>query len=139
MAQIGNLGKLIVFEVSSDKVLTFSKLQQEVKGRWTQHSSIKKKPVQEFLGPDLRTISLQIRLSAMLGVKPRATLKKIENAVEKGKAYTFVLNGEKIGKYQWVITSMSESWDVVMVKGELLSCSLSLQLAEYTGGDNGTL
>lgn len=138
MAQIGNLGKLIVFEVSSDKVLTFSKLSQTVKGRWTSHTPIMKRREKEFLGPDSRQLTLQIRLSAMLGVKPRAMLNKLEKAVEKGKAYPLILNGEKIGKYQWVITSMSESWDVIMTRGELLSCSVSLTLEEYMGGEDGT-
>lgn len=134
MAQIGNLGKLIVFQVSSKKVLTFSRMQQTVRGRWTSHNSIKHKPVNEFLGPELRSVSMQIKLSTALGVKPMTILKKIESAVEKGKAYTLVIGGEKIGANQWIITDMSESWEVVYSEGELASCSLTLTLLEYTGG-----
>lgn len=131
MAKIGNLGKLIVFEVSADKVLTFKSLSQSVKGRWATHNPIKRKPVSEFLGPDARSITMTVNLNAMLGVKPRATLSKIERAVEKGKPYTLVIGGEKIGKYKWVIASVSESWNTVMSKGELISCTLNLTLNEY--------
>ena len=34
MAVVGNLGSLITFEVSSDKVLTFDNMKRTVKGRW---------------------------------------------------------------------------------------------------------
>lgn len=131
MAKVGSLGKLIVFEVSSDKVLTFKSLNQSVKGRWTTHTPIKRKPVYEFLGPDVRQITMTINLNAMLGVKPKAMLNKIEKAVEKGKAYTLVIGSEKIGKYKWIITNVSETWNTVMSKGELISCTLNLTLAEY--------
>lgn len=134
MAQIGNLGKLIVFEVSSDKVLTFNNLQQQVKGRWTSHNPIGRKPVSEFLGPDTRSITLQIKLNAMLGVKPRPTIKQIEEAIENGSAYTLVIGGERIGNNSWVITSASETWNTVFSGGELISCSLTLTLSEYSGG-----
>lgn len=134
MAEIGNLGKLITFQVSSKRVLTFSNFQQSVKGRWTQHNRIQKKAVSEFLGADLRSASLTIKLNSMLGVKPRTILKRIEKAIEKGTAFTFVLGGNKIGKNQWVITDASESWDTVLSGGELVSCTLSLSLTEYIGG-----
>ena len=132
---IGNLGSLITFEVSTTKkktkVLTFSKLSQKVSGRYSTQNIISKKPKTEFLGPDLRTLNFDIKLSAMHGVKPRKTMEKIEKAVENGKAYTFVLGGTKIGKNKWVITSMSESFDTVYSKGELVEATLSLSLQEY--------
>lgn len=131
MAQIGSLGKLITFEVSSQKVMTFSGMQQSIKGRWTTHAPIGKKPIKEFLGPDTRTISLQIKLNASLGVKPRSVLTSIENAVENGTPLTFVIAGKKIGTGQWIISSASETWGVVLSKGELVTCNLQLNLEEY--------
>ena len=131
MAKIGNLGKLITFQVSSEKVLTFRNMTQTVSGRWTTHDRIKKKPVSEFLGPGLRQGTLEIYLSATLGVKPRSIIKKIEKAIEKGTPYPLVIGGEKIGSYQWVITDMSETWGTVIQDGKLVSATLSLNLAEY--------
>lgn len=134
MSQIGNLGKLIVFEVSSDKVLTFTRLQQSVGGRWTTHSPIGSKPQSEFLGPDTRSASLQISLNATLGVRPRDTLTRIENAAENGEHFPLVIGGKRIGNNEWAISKVSESWDVVYGKGELVSCSVGLTLTEYVGG-----
>lgn len=131
MAQIGNLGKLIVFEVSSDKVLTFRNMKKTVKGRWTTHAVIGNKPVSEFLGPDQGAISLDIYLTVNHGVKPRSTIDLIEKAIESGTPYPFVVGGKKVGSHQWVITSMSETWGSIISDGQLISANLTLSLAEY--------
>ncbi|MCD7862874.1 MAG: phage tail protein [Lachnospiraceae bacterium] len=131
MAQIGNLGSLITFEVSSDKILTFSKLTRTVKGRWNTHNVISGKPVSEFLGPDVGTIQLPIYLSVMHGVKPIDILDAINDAVENGEAFTFVIGGRKIGNYQWKITNASEVWGSVIKDGQLASANLTLTLEEY--------
>lgn len=131
MAQIGNLGKVIVFEVSSEKVLTFGKMTQSVKGRWTTHSIIGNKPASEFLGAGQRTINLPIFLTVNHGVKPRITIEKIEKAIENGTPFPFVIGGKKVGSNQWVITDMSETWDNIIKDGHLVSAHLTLNLAEY--------
>ncbi len=131
MGKIGNLGQLIVFEVSDSKVLTFNKMTQTIKGRWAVQEPILGKPYAEFLGPGQRNISLPIYLSVMHGVKPREIMELIENAVENGIPYPLVIGNKKIGSYQWVITSMSESWGEIIKDGRLMSVSLTLSLAEY--------
>lgn len=131
MAQIGNLGKLIVFEVSSNKVLTFGKMTKTVKGRWTSHAGIGNKPIPEFLGADQGNISLPIFLTVNHGVRPRKTIEKIEKAVESGTPYPFVIGGKKVGSNQWVITDMSETWDEIIKDGKLVSAHLTINLAEY--------
>lgn len=131
MGSIGNLGRLIVFEVNADKVLTFGKLTQSVKGRWTTQNPISGKPYSEFLGPGQRTISLSVYLSAVHGTKPRKTMERIEAAIENGTPYELVIGGKKVGSSQWVITDMSESWETVIKDGMLVSASLSLNLSEY--------
>lgn len=131
MAQIGNLGKLIVFEVSSDKVLTFKNLTQTVKGRWATHNIIGNKPKSEFLGAGQRTISLPIYLSVNHGINPRKTIEKIEKAVENGTPYLLVIGGKQVGANQWVITDLSETWGNIIKDGRLVSANLTLSLAEY--------
>lgn len=131
MAQIGNLGKLIVFEVSSDKVLTFRNMTQKVSGRWTTHNIIGNKPKSEFLGAGQRNISLTIFLSVNHGVKPRSTIEKIEKAVENGTPFSFVIGGKKVGSNQWVITDVSEAWDTIIQDGVLVSANLTITLNEY--------
>ena len=131
MGKIGNLGSLIVFEVSTEKVITFNKMTQAVKGRWALQEPILGKPYPEFLGPGQRTISLPVYLSVMHGVKPRKMMEQIENAVENGTPYPLVIGNKKVGSYQWVITDMSEIWGEIIRDGNLVSVNLTLNLSEY--------
>lgn len=131
MAEIGNLGKLITFEVSSKKVLTFNQMQHNVSGRWAQHDIISGKPVSEFLGPGQQKVTLPIYLTVMHGVKPRKIIEKLEQAAEKGTPYTFVIGGKKIGSNKWVVESISETWGEIIDDGKLLAANLTLTLSEY--------
>ena len=128
---IGNLGKTITFEVSDKKVLTFNNLSRTVKGRWTQHNIIDRKPKPEFLGPDLDGMTFKVSLSAMHGVKPRKTIETIEKAITKGTVLPFVVGGKKVGSNSWVITAVSETWNCVYSKGELVTADVNLTLMEY--------
>lgn len=131
MAHIGNLGKTIVFATSDKKILNFNNFKQTVNGRWGTHERIQKKPLSEFLGADLRQITFNITLNAVHGVKPRAILSKIEKMVENGTVETLVIGGKKVGNNKWKMTSISETWDNVLNKGELVKASLSISLEEY--------
>ncbi|BBF42012.1 hypothetical protein lbkm_0694 [Lachnospiraceae bacterium KM106-2] len=130
-SRIGNWGKDIVFETSDKKILTFNDFNQKVSARWSNHERIGKKPLSEFMGPDLRSITFNIVLSATLGVKPRKTMDKIEKCVQKGKVNSLVIGGKKIGKNKWKITSVNEKWDFVYARGLLAKATLSLTMEEY--------
>lgn len=132
MAKIGNLGKKIVFKVSDSYILTPNNFTKKVSGKWNQHDIVMNKPKQEFNGASLGEITFDLTLDAMLGVRPRTIIKRLENMVEKGKAETLVIGGKQVGKNDWVITSMSETWDEVYSKGELAKATCSITLQEYT-------
>lgn len=131
MAQIGNLGNLIVFEVSDKTVLTFRNLKRTTSGRWAVHNVIGGVPVSEFQGPGQDKVIFEIHLSAMHGVKPRKTIDRIRKAIRSGTPYLFVVGGQKIGENQWVISDMSEAWNTVIQDGHLASANLTLNLSEY--------
>jgi phage protein U len=131
VAKIGNLGKSIVFSTSDKKIFTFKNFKQTVSGRWAEHERILKKPRAEFLGAGLRKITFDINLNVQLGIKPRKILKTMEKMVESGTAEKLVIGGHKVGKNKWRITSISETWNVIMNKGELVQASVSLTLEEY--------
>lgn len=126
---IGNLGKTITFQVSDKKILAFNGLSHTVKGRWASHARMGKKPLKQFLGPEAEGISLTVTLDAQHGVKPRTTAENIAKAVRAGTPQAFVVGGRKIGTY--VIAEMSEAWERVMNKGEVMRITCSLTLEEY--------
>lgn len=131
MAQIGNFGKLIVFETSDSKVLNFNNFQKTVSANWGKHERIGKKPRSEFLNPELQSITFTIVLNAQHGVRPRKTLESIERAVEKGQVETLVIGSARVGKNRWKIIQMSETWDTIYEHGELAKATLNLTLEEY--------
>lgn len=131
MAEVGNLGELITFSVSPEKVLTFNKFSRNIKSRWATHDVISGKPKSEFIGQGQQSLSFDIYLNVMNGVTPKKVIEEIEKAVEVGTPLTFVVGGRKIGQNQWIIESMSEAWDAVIDQGRLVACSLSLSLLEY--------
>lgn len=128
---IGNLGNLITFSVSSDRVLTFDRMQRNISGRWATHTPIGGKPKMEFLGADDATVTFSVFLSAAHGVSPRTTLDRIADAVENGTVLPLVIGGRAVGKNRWVITSSGETWDAVIKDGRLVQANVSLTLKEY--------
>jgi len=129
---IGTLGRNVVFEVSDDRVFTFSELTREVTSRWTNHEPQGVKPKPEFLGAGLQTASLTITLSATLGVRPRDVLEAIENMVENGTAETLVIGNRPVGSNPFRLTGSSEAWNTVYNQGELARATLTISLEEYT-------
>ena len=129
--KIGNLGKLIVFRVSDKKILTFDGFNQEVSGRWSEHKRIMKKPLLEFNGAESRKIAFTMEINALHGYKPRKILSRIEKAVEKGTPYKLVIGGKRVGSNYWIIKSVSEAWNVIYSKGELVSAEVKVSLVEY--------
>ena len=129
---IGTLGRKIVFEVSDDRVFTFSEMTREITSRWANHEPQGVKPKPEFLGAGLQTASLTITISATLGVRPRDVLEAIENMVENGTAETLVIGNRPVGNNPFRLTGSSETWGVVYNRGELARATMTISLEEYT-------
>lgn len=127
---IGYFGK-VVFQASSKKVLTFTGLKRDTAGRWEKHNVIGQKPVNEFIGPDLETISFTINLNGSNGIKPRDEMEKWNRMVNDGTVDILVIGNKPIGKDKWSVKSVSEAWDVIFNKGELYSGKIDVTLEEY--------
>lgn len=128
---VGSLGNQIVFTVSAGQVRTFSGLTRETAGRWAAHEAMGTKPRAEFLGPDCQKVTMDIQLSASLGVRPRRVLETIEAMVESGAAEYLIIGSRPVGRNPFRITGSSESWDTVYSGGELARAKVTLTLEEY--------
>lgn len=131
MAQIGNLGREIIFETSDCKILNFTDFKRTVSGRWTLHEAIGAKQAAEFIGPGLDKVSFQIILDASLGVKPRDMLAVMENMVKTGQVNPLIIGGRQVGEGSYRITSISETWGAVYQRGELFQATVAITLEEY--------
>ena len=131
MAQIGNFGKLITFEVSSEKMLSLKDLKRTVAGRWKKHEIVGAAPRSEFQGPDLDETTVTAILSAEHGVKPRATIERLEAAARSGEVDYLIIGGKRVGTGKVYISSISEEWDTIWNKGELVKATINITFAEY--------
>lgn len=131
MAQIGNFGKLITFEVSSEKMLALKDLKRTVAGRWKKHEIVGAAPRSEFQGPDLDETTVTAILSAEHGVKPRATIERLEAASRSGEVDYLIIGGKRVGTGKVYISSISEEWDTIWNKGELVKATINITFAEY--------
>ena len=128
---IGHIGKTVVFETSDTRILNFKKMQRTVKGRWASHSRVGKKPKKQFLGPDADQLTFTITLNAEHGVKPRKTVENIEKLIRTGKPQTVVIGSKKVGSNKYAITEISESWDTILNRGEVVKITCDITLEEY--------
>lgn len=131
MAQIGNFGKLITFEVSSEKMLALKDFKRTVAGRWKKHEIVGAAPRSEFQGPDLDETTVTAILSAEHGVKPRATIERLEAAARLGEVDYLIIGGKRVGTGKVYISSISEEWDTIWNKGELVKATINITFAEY--------
>lgn len=128
---IGTLGS-IVFKVSADTVRTFTNLTRAGTARYQQHDVIGKKPVLEFIGPDLDTIALPVRLDISYGLDPQSEINAMREAMNNGTRSAFIVGGKFLGDF--VIESVSDTWETVSNRGNLIKASVSLSLKESVDG-----
>lgn len=130
MAQVGCLGD-IVFQVSSDVIKTFDKMQWSGSARYSEHKRHMTDALTEFTGIDPDTISFEMVLSAFLGVEPMTDIAKLWNYERTGKAVPLVIGEKGYGKYKWTIASHKIKMQTFDKSGNLVSATVSVELLEY--------
>lgn len=88
-------------------------------------------PRSEFQGPDLDETTVTAILSAEHGVKPRATIERLEAAARSGEVDYLIIGGKRVGTGKVYISSISEEWDTIWNKGELVKATINITFAEY--------
>lgn len=131
MGKIGNFGSKITFETSDSKILNPTGFKRELSNRWGEHDRDEDKPLLQFLGADPAKVTFSIVLDARHGVKPRSTIKSLEKCITSGTPYSLVIGGSKVGSNKYVMTNLSETWDEIYDKGELVRATLNISLEEY--------
>jgi phage protein U len=121
----------IIFETSDTKILSITGLTIDTAARYATHEIINSKPVTEYLGPGLGAVSFAVDLNGNNGIKPREQLEKWRELAENGIADILVIGTKQIGKYYWIVKSVSEAWNTIFNNGELFSASLYVVLEEY--------
>jgi hypothetical protein len=125
---LGALGD-VVFEASAEKVRTWQDMKRSGEARWATHEVFAGKPVKEFIGPGLDTITLQVRLDARLGLVPLDEVKALRRLRDTGAVNQLTLGGELVGDY--TVKSLSEDQRRFDPAGVLVTVVVDLTLEEY--------
>jgi len=128
---IGSLGD-IAFEVSAyNDIFTPDGYKRSARARLSSHEIIGEKPLTEFCGADLQTVSFSIKLHAAWGVNPKTEIERLMEYCEKGEVLSFVLGGEPVGENKWIIESVGESVDYFDFGGVVIYSTAEVSLREY--------
>lgn len=128
--QVGSLGEL-PFICSQDKVRTFKDLTRDLGARWAKHEVIGKKPVLEYVGPELMSASLTIRFDLSLGISPEEGLDRLKRMLENKLYKTLIVGEETLGRF--VIESISEERKFHAGDGLCIVAEATINLTEWAG------
>ena len=127
---IGTFGP-VTFTVSEQQVRTFDALSRTESARWSKHDVIAKKPVSEFLGPDLGALSFVMHFNATLGVNPRKETDQLIRIVREGEVYPFILGDRRFGMGKYSLKSVKVDFKRVDNRGNVLIAEANVSLEEY--------
>lgn len=130
MAEVGSFGP-IVFEVTTDKILSFDGFTRTTEPRYIEHKVQRLKPRVEFEGEGIDPISIKILLKAELGVNPEAEMKKIREYAQRGKRDLFIRGGKPVSTNTFVIKRAEETHKRVDNHGIVLEIEVQLEFLEY--------
>lgn len=128
---IGSFGD-VVFTVSNDKILTFSGLSGSSGADWATHDIVGGKPKSQYIGPKLRKYDLEIELNAQYGVRPRAMLERLQAMAEGSAVHHLIVGNAPLARNPFKLTEVSDEWETIMNRGELVRCKVKITVEEYT-------
>lgn len=126
--QIGTWGP-VTFEVNAQRVRTWQEMRRAGEARWATHEVFMGKPVSEFQGPGLDTISLQVRIDAALGLVPENELRDLREQRDIGAVQSLVLGEHPVGRF--ILKALSEEHRRHDGAGRLVLAIVALSFEEY--------
>lgn len=130
--KVGSWGKVIRFQVSGQKVLTFQNgMSRTSPIQYEGHNVLYGAPRLQFIGPGTESVRFTMELNAMLCRKPVRVENEIRKAMQRGEYYPLIIGGRCILK-NGLITSMSTSYEIVTVGGKILSLKIDVEMSEYS-------
>ena len=129
--QVGSMGD-IPFVVTYGKIRTFSDYGRSGSGRWAKHDLIGRKPVMEFLGPDVEKVSMKIQLRTDHGINPASEMGRLRKMRDTGAVFPFILGGAPVSDNYWLLEDIGENVSYWRAGGKILSVSVDITLTEYS-------
>jgi len=125
------LDDVIMFEVSQEKILTFDGFTRNNSVRFAKNNVLLRKPVSQYVGPDLDRLNLRIILKAQFGVNPQAEFNKLIHLQRAGTTLSVITGKSAHGMYRWRIADLSMPWEIIDNKGVCISSTVNVSFEEY--------
>ena len=119
-------------QVGSMGDIPFSDYGRSGSGRWEKHDLIGRKPVMEFLGPDVEKVSMKIQLRTDHGINPESELGRLRKMRDTGAVFPFILGGAPVSDNYWLLEDIGENVSYWRAGGKILSVSVDITLTEYS-------
>ncbi|USG68381.1 phage tail protein [Brevibacillus ruminantium] len=110
---------------------TFQDFSRSASSRWATHGLLGRKPLSEFLGPELDEISFRMRFDVQQGMNPKQEMDRLLEMCRSGVAETLIIGGIALGMDQWIVKSVKQGWTLVDGAGRLLVGEADVTLEEY--------
>ena len=123
------------FEVSTEKIKTFTDLKFSNSANYAEHKIIGRKGLIEFTGLNASTASLTINLYKHAGVNPSEEITELYTLMNDHKLLVFTLGGEVMGEGLWVIESLDEDYKSIDAWGVVREAIITLKLRESAGDE----
>ena len=125
------LDDVIIFEVSQDKILTIDNFVRSNSVRFAKNDTLLRKPVSQFVGPELDRISFRIILKAQFGVNPQTEFNKLIHLQRDGTTVSIITGSSAHGMFRWRIVNLGMPWEVIDNKGTCISSTVDISFEEY--------
>lgn len=126
-SSLGSFGE-VVFQVSSDYVLTYEQLSRRSRAIYADHEVAGGKPASEYTGPDLDDVDIGMVFNATLGVSPKGQVATLRDMQASGEAHPLMIGSDSWGNFtiREVGQEITHSLD-----GEPLIAQVDVVLREY--------
>ena len=125
------LDDVILFEVSQERVLTFDRFVRTNNVRFAKNGVLLRKPVSQYIGPDLDGISFKIILKAQFGVNPQEEFNKLIRLQRDGTTVSIITGKSAHGMFRWRIKNLGMPWEIIDNRGTCISCTVDISFEEY--------
>ena len=129
--QVGLLGE-IIFEASSDKIMTLNNAKWSGSAQWATHQRHGTNALTEFVSLQPDKFSFDMVISRYAGVQDvQAALNLLWKYEREGTAVPLTLGEKGYGKYRWSVISHNIKMQYYDRTGNLTHCTVSVSLQEY--------
>ena len=108
----------VSFTVSDRRILTPSGLKGQGGSEWATHNRTGARARSQWIAPKLRKYSYDLLL-------------RLQRAAEQDVADWFIIGGSPLSPYPFKITDISDEWAVVLHRGAMVECKVTLTIEEY--------